>query len=100
MDLYHKGVTHFQHGALLKQDVNVARVSSWIVADSMKRAPGIFEDNDPELVKKLKETLSQSGKGAGGVWITPTSGASTVASRLLVVTGASSPATISFFRAI
>ena len=60
MDLYNKGVSHHQHGALLKQDVCVAKVSSWVVADSMKGAPGIFEDNDPELVKKLKETLQQS----------------------------------------
>ena len=60
MELYHKGVTHFQHGALFKQDVDVARVSSWVVAESIKGAHRIFEDNDPELVKKLKETLSQN----------------------------------------
>ena len=60
MELYQKGVVHFQHGSLLKQGINVARVSSWLVAESMKGAPGIFEDNDPKLVKKLKETLSQN----------------------------------------
>ena len=60
MDLYQKGVTHFQHGSLLKQDVNVARVSSWLMAESMKGSPGIFEENDPELTKWLKETMSQS----------------------------------------
>ena len=60
IDLDNKWVAHHQHGALLKQDVCVAKVSSWVVAESMKGVPGIFEDNDPELVKKLKETLQQS----------------------------------------
>ena len=59
-DLLQKGIAHFQHGMLLKQDVNVARVSSWLLAESMKGAPGIFEHNDPELTKKLNETMSQS----------------------------------------
>ena len=53
-------MTHFQHGALIKQDVNIARVTSWLMAESMKGAPGIFVENDPELKKILKETMSQS----------------------------------------
>ena len=70
VDLYNQGVAHHQHSALLKQDVCVAKVTSWTVAESMKGAPGIFEDNDTELVKKLKETLQQSDSllklGIGG----------------------------------
>ena len=65
-----KGLTHFQHGTLLKQDVNVARVSSWLHAESMKSAPRICKENDVELTKKLKETISQSDSllklGQGG----------------------------------
>ena len=61
VDYYNKSVTHYQHGALLKQDICAAKVSSWVVAESMKGAPGIFEDNDPELVKKLKETVEAKG---------------------------------------
>ena len=59
-DVLHKSLTHFQHGNLLMQDVNVARVSSWVHAESMKGTPGIFEENDLELTKMLKETISQS----------------------------------------
>ena len=70
VDLYNQGVAHHQHSALLKQDVCVAKVTSWTVAESMKGAPGIFEDNDPEQTKKLKETLTQSDSllklGIGG----------------------------------
>ena len=69
-DLLQKGMNHFQHDTLLKQDVNVVRVSSWLIAESMKGAPGIFEENDPELTKKLKETMAQSDSliklGLGG----------------------------------
>ena len=69
-DLYNKDVALFQHGSLLKQDICVAQVSSWTVAESMKGTPGIFEQNDEELTKKLKETLTQSDSllklGIGG----------------------------------
>ena len=69
-DLYYKSVTHYQHGSLLKQDICAAQVSSWVVAESMKGAPGIFEENDELLTKKLKETLQQSDSllklGIGG----------------------------------
>ena len=69
-DVLQKSLAHFQHGNLLMQDVNVARVSSWLHAESMKGAPGIFEENDVELTKKLKETISQSDNllklGLGG----------------------------------
>ena len=70
VDFYNLAVAHHQHAALLKTDVCVAKVTSWTVAESMKGAPGIFEDNDTELVKKLKETLQQSDSllklGIGG----------------------------------
>ena len=70
VDYYNRSVTHYQHGDLLKQDICAAKVSSWVVAESMKGAPGIFEHNDLELTKKLKETLSQSDSllklGIGG----------------------------------
>ena len=69
-DLYKKDVAHFQHGSLLKQDVSVAQATSWTVAESMKGTSGIFEHNDEELTKKLKETVSQSDSllklGIGG----------------------------------
>ena len=69
-DLYYKDVSHYQHGSLLKQDICVAQVSSWVVAESMKGTPGIFEENDEMLTKKLKETLTQSDSllklGIGG----------------------------------
>ena len=60
IDLLHKSLVHYNHGALLCQDVNVARVTSWVHAESFKGTPGIFDDNDAELTKKLKETITQS----------------------------------------
>ena len=69
-DLFAKDVSHYQHGSLLKQDICVAQVSSWVAAESMRGAPGIFEENDEMLTKKLKETLAQSDSllklGIGG----------------------------------
>ena len=69
-DLYNKSVAHYQHGVLLKQDICAANATSWVVAESMKGTPGIFEENDEVLTKKLKETLQQSDSllklGIGG----------------------------------
>ena len=75
--LLNQSLTHYQLGALTCQDVNIARVSSWVTAESFKGTPGIFDRNDEELTKKLKETIMQNdsllklglmgaGRGGGG----------------------------------
>ncbi len=60
IDLLHQSLAHYTSGALPCQDVNVARESSWETAESFKGTPGIFDDNDEEMMKKLKETITQS----------------------------------------
>ena len=47
-------MNHFQHDTLLKQDVNVVRVSSWLIAESMKGAPGILRKMTLNLQKSSK----------------------------------------------